>query len=89
MAPKDAEMPTKQAISADLEEMAKHITAIRADVEHLTGAIARAGGHQMHRVQDKAGEAVSSLETAVRRDPLTSLGVALGLGFLFGILTRR
>ena len=89
MAPKDADMPDHQALSDDLKEMAKHLASIRAEIEQLTGSMARAGGHQLHRVQDKAGEAVSSLENAVRRDPLTSLGVALGLGFLFGILTRR
>jgi len=29
------------------------------------------------------------VETAVRRDPVTALGIALGLGLLLGIAIRR
>ena len=89
MAAKDAEMPSHQALSEDIQKIAEHLATLRQDVEALTGSVARTGGHQFERVQDKASEAVSAVETAVRRDPVSSLGIALGLGLLLGIVLRR
>ena len=89
MASKDAEMPDHRALSEEIQEIAKHLANLRGDIENLTGSIARTGEHQMHRVQDKASEAVTAVEDAVRRDPVTTLGIALGLGLLLGIVMRR
>jgi ElaB/YqjD/DUF883 family membrane-anchored ribosome-binding protein len=89
MAAKDAEMPTHQALSEEIEKIAKHLATLRQDIEGLTGSIARAGGHQAERAQDAANEAVAALETAVKRNPTVALGVALGIGFLVGIVLRR
>jgi ElaB/YqjD/DUF883 family membrane-anchored ribosome-binding protein len=32
---------------------------------------------------------LASVEDAVRRDPVKSLGIAVGIGFLIGIVLRR
>jgi ElaB/YqjD/DUF883 family membrane-anchored ribosome-binding protein len=82
MAPQDAEMPSHQALNEDIEK-------IRRDVENLTSSLKRAGTHQAERVQDKANDALVSLEDAVRREPVKTLGIAIGAGFLLGILLRR
>jgi ElaB/YqjD/DUF883 family membrane-anchored ribosome-binding protein len=55
----------------------------------LTGQVRRAGDHQLERAQDAATEAVKAVEDAVRQNPLSALGIALGIGFLVGILLRR
>ena len=89
MAAKDAEMPDHHALSEEIVEIAKHLQTLRKDIEGLTGSITRAGGHQAERVQDVASEAVTALETAVRRNPASALGIALGIGFLVGIVLRR
>jgi ElaB/YqjD/DUF883 family membrane-anchored ribosome-binding protein len=89
MPPKDAEMPDRQALGEDIQEIAKHIAGLKENVENLTGSIARAGSNQVGRAQDKANEAMAAIEEAVRRDPATSLAIALGVGFLFGMLARR
>jgi len=89
MAAKDAEMPSHQALSEDIEKIAKHLATLRQDIEALTGSVARTGSHQFERVQDKASEAVTAVEAAVRRDPVTSIGIALGLGLLLGIILSR
>jgi ElaB/YqjD/DUF883 family membrane-anchored ribosome-binding protein len=89
MAAKDAEMPSQQALSEDIQAIAKHLATLRKDIEALTGQIKRSGDHQLERVQDTAGEALHAVEEAVRQNPVTSLGVALGLGFLVGIVLRR
>lgn len=82
MAPQDAEMPSHQALSEDIEQ-------IRRDVENLTSSLKRAGTHQAERVQDKANDALMALEDAVRREPVKTLGMVLGAGFLLGMLLRR
>lgn len=82
MAPQDAEMPSQQALNEDIQQ-------IRRDVENLTNSLKRAGTHQAERVQDKANDALVSLEDAVRREPIKTLGLAVGVGFLLGILLRR
>jgi ElaB/YqjD/DUF883 family membrane-anchored ribosome-binding protein len=89
MASNDAEMPSHQALSEEIREIAKHLATLRRDVEGLTGQLKRSGEHQIERAQDKASEAITALETAVRRDPVTALGIALGLGLLLGIAIRR
>lgn len=82
MAPQDAEMPSHQALGEDIEQ-------IRRDVENLTNSLKRAGSHQAERVQDTANDALVALEDAVRREPVKTLGMAIGVGFLLGILLRR
>ena len=89
MAAKDAEMPTHQALSEEIEKIAKHLATLRKEFDGLTGSIARAGGHQAERAQDAANEAVAALETAVKRNPTAALGIALGIGFLVGVALRR
>ena len=89
MAAKDAEMPTHHELGEEITEIAKHLHTLRKDIEGLTGSMARAGGHQAERVQDVASEAVAAIETAVRRNSVSALGIALGVGFLVGILLRR
>jgi ElaB/YqjD/DUF883 family membrane-anchored ribosome-binding protein len=89
MAAKDAEMPSHHALSEEIQEIAKHLATLRRDVEGLTGSIARAGGHQAERAQDATHEAVAAIETAVRRNPASALGIALGIGFLVGVVLRR
>jgi ElaB/YqjD/DUF883 family membrane-anchored ribosome-binding protein len=45
--------------------------------------------HQAERVQDAASAAVGAVEDAVRRNPVQALGIALGAGWLLGIILRR
>jgi ElaB/YqjD/DUF883 family membrane-anchored ribosome-binding protein len=89
MANKDAEMPSHVALKEEVQRIAKHLATLRQDVEGLTSAVKSAGDHQLHRAQDKAGETLHSVEDAVKRDPLTSLGIAAGIGFLIGIVISR
>ena len=89
MVNKDAEMPSHVALKEEVQKIAKHLATLRHDVDALTSSIKSAGDHQLHRAQDKAGEALHGVEDAVRRDPLTSLGIAAGIGLVLGILISR
>ncbi len=89
MAPKDAEMPAGRRLGEDAQEIVKHIQSIRHDIESLTASVKRMGGHQMDQAKSAAGEAASEFEASVRRNPLPAIAIAAGLGFLYGVLTRR
>jgi ElaB/YqjD/DUF883 family membrane-anchored ribosome-binding protein len=89
MAAKDAEMPAHYALSEEIQEIAKHLQALRKDIDGLTGSIKSAGGHQAERLQDAAGEAMAALEASVHRNPAQAIGIALGIGFLVGVVLRR
>ena len=89
MGSRDADMPDHVVLKEEVQRIAKHLATLRQDFDALAGSLKSAGGHQLHRAQDKAGEALGTVEEAVRRDPLTSLGIAAGVGFLLGIVIAR
>jgi len=89
MGSRDADMPDHVVLKEEVQRIAKHLATLRQDVDALAGSLKSAGGHQLHRAQDKAGEALGTVEEAVRRDPLTSVGIAAGIGFLLGIVIAR
>ena len=71
------------------EELAAQIEAIRADIQSLTSTVSRVANKRLGQAQDKAVEAVSNAEDAIRENPVSAVAIAAGLGFLFGIFTRR
>jgi len=79
----------KRGASRDAAELANQIDAIRADLQNLTGTVTRVAKGQVNRAQDKALETAYEAEEAIRRNPLQAVAIAVGLGFMFGILTRR
>jgi ElaB/YqjD/DUF883 family membrane-anchored ribosome-binding protein len=75
--------------SPDNQELANQIDAIRADIQSLTSTVGRMANKQINRAQDKAMETANQAEEAIRQNPISAVAIALGLGFLFGIFTRR
>jgi ElaB/YqjD/DUF883 family membrane-anchored ribosome-binding protein len=75
--------------SPDADEIADQIDAIRNDIQNLTSTVGRIANKQLNRAQDKAMATASEAEEAIRRNPLQSVAIAVGVGFLFGVLTRR
>jgi ElaB/YqjD/DUF883 family membrane-anchored ribosome-binding protein len=63
-------------------ELADQIDAIRAELQSLRSTVGRIA-------QDKAVETANQAEEAIRQNPLYAVAIAVGLGFLFGVLTRR
>jgi ElaB/YqjD/DUF883 family membrane-anchored ribosome-binding protein len=51
--------------------------------------VSRIGTAQLGRAQDKAKETAQEAQEAIKRKPLQAVAIAAGLGFLFGVLTRR
>lgn len=80
----------KGASSArDAEDLNAQIEAIRADIQSLSATVGRIANKQFGRAQDKAVETAAEAEEAIRRNPLSAIAIAAGLGFLFGVFTRR
>ncbi|MGH7486202.1 MAG: hypothetical protein ACREMY_11480 [bacterium] len=79
-------MPTP---TPEAQELANQIDAIRADLQNLTSTVGRIANKQINRAQDKAVDAANEAEAAIKRNPLSAVAIAVGLGFLFGVFTRR
>jgi ElaB/YqjD/DUF883 family membrane-anchored ribosome-binding protein len=79
----------RSSMSRDSDDLATQVEAIRADIQNLTSTVGRIANKQLGRVQDKAIETANEAEDAIRRNPLSAMAIAVGLGFLFGIFTRR
>jgi ElaB/YqjD/DUF883 family membrane-anchored ribosome-binding protein len=85
-----AEMQRKtQDITLDTYELTNRIADIREDLQKLTSMVGRLANSQLSRAQDAAVRTVDDFEEAIRRNPLSALGIAFGLGFLVAIFMRR
>ena len=71
------------------DELADQIDSIRADIQSLASTVSRIANKQINRAQDKAVETAGQAEEAIRQNPLSAVAIAVGLGFLFGVFTRR
>jgi ElaB/YqjD/DUF883 family membrane-anchored ribosome-binding protein len=76
-------------VSRSGDELAAHIESIRDDIQSLTSTISRIANQQLGRAQDKAIDAATQAEEAIRRNPTSAVAMALGFGFLLGVFTRR
>jgi uncharacterized protein YjbJ (UPF0337 family) len=76
-------------VRASEGDLSTELEAIRADIESLTSSVSRIANKQLNRVQDKALDAANQAEEAIRQNPLSAMAIAAGLGFLFGVFTRR
>ena len=71
------------------DELADEIEAIRADIQNLTSTVGRIANEKLNQAQAGAMESAKEVEDAIRRNPLQAVAIAIGVGFLFGVLTRR
>lgn len=94
-----------QAVRDDLARLAQQISGLvtsgggdaAAEVkaqlnrirDSLEGLMSDAREKSLDAAKDMTDSALQALETSVRTRPITTLGVALGLGFLFGATWRR
>lgn len=89
MATTDADMPDHKALNEDLDEIAERIETLRASLNDLAESVGATGLHQAEALESQAGEHLGALEDAVRREPLKAIGIAVGVGFLLGVVTGR
>ena len=63
--------------------------SIGDEVSDFAGDVSRMTGKQFGHAQDMAADAYDEAHAAVRRNPLVALAIALGVGFLFGVVSSR
>jgi len=61
--------------------------SIGEEVSNFAGDVGRMASKQYGRAQDMAVDALDDTYAAMKRNPLLTLGIALGIGFLLGVLT--
>lgn len=81
----------------EISSLAKNISAFgaakadgyRSDIEDLAADAMSASMNAFNRAKDEALSLEESFEDQVRLRPLQAIGIALGVGFLAALLTRR
>lgn len=89
------EYKSKEEIARDVEQtrlQAKRVLKEAGEVWSGKNAVASAwrstkGGY--FRAQDKVAQTAETTDEAIRTNIYTSLGVALGVGMILGLLTRN
>jgi ElaB/YqjD/DUF883 family membrane-anchored ribosome-binding protein len=66
--------------SSDVQE-------IRDNVKDLGSSVGDMATRQYERAYDAMTDTFQEAGNAVRRNPLTAIGIGLGVGFLFGLVT--
>ena len=69
--------PTKKSSDAD---------DLRESVSDLGSSVGDMATRQYQRAQDMATDALDDTSLAIQRNPLTAIGIGLGVGFLLGII---
>ena len=68
--------------STAVNDVGTELTALKADVKGLAESVQRL-------VADAPGIAVDTLEHAIRREPLRSVFIAAGVGFVLSLIVSR
>ena len=70
-------------------DLSSEVEAIKGDVQKLAATIGDVAKRQAGRAQDNAVDAMHTAENYIRQNPLQAVAIAVGLGFLYGLFTRR
>ncbi|HUU67674.1 MAG TPA: DUF883 C-terminal domain-containing protein [Methyloceanibacter sp.] len=73
--------------AAAARDAAATARSVGDDVSEFAGKVSDKAGEQLGRAQDMAVDAYDDAYRYARRNPLTAIGIALGVGFVFGALT--
>jgi uncharacterized protein YjbJ (UPF0337 family) len=69
--------------------LAEQIESLRCGIQELSSTVERIAKEQLPHARSRATDALADAEEAVKRNPLVVVVIALSLGLLIGVLTRR
>ncbi|MBU2531617.1 MAG: DUF883 family protein [Alphaproteobacteria bacterium] len=81
-----AATPPEQSANADINAQ---IEQLKREVHAVANTVSEAASGQLHHAQEQAEAALGEFEQRVRREPITSVAIAAGVGLLVGILISR
>jgi ElaB/YqjD/DUF883 family membrane-anchored ribosome-binding protein len=67
-------------------QAAETAKSVGEEVSDFAGDVGRMASEQYGRAQDMAVDAFDEAHTAIRGNPLTAVAIALGIGFIFGVV---
>ncbi len=72
-----------QALVKQLDHLREHVASDMANLASTTGAlVATKASGAKDLVVDRGGDLVVALSKAIKRNPLASVGIAFGIGYL-------
>jgi len=93
VASKDRLLKDLQTVMADSEELLKEIAGELGDrgkhARERLKATLESAKETCGELQQKAQEGVEAADTMVREHPYSAIGIAFGVGLLFGVLVAR
>jgi ElaB/YqjD/DUF883 family membrane-anchored ribosome-binding protein len=84
--PSASQSGAKKSVSDDVDALRSDIASLASSVSKLASETV---GSTVGEAQVKAGEKLGDLETSIRRNPTQSAMIAVGIGFLFGLILTR
>lgn len=67
-------------------EKSSDVDDLREGISDLGSSVGDMANRQYQRAQDVATDALEDTSDAIQRNPLTAIGIGLGVGFLLGII---
>ena len=83
-----ANSPAGRRAAETAKSAAEGARSMGEEIGDVASDVANMASKQYSRAQDVAVEAFDDAHAAVKRNPLMAVAIALGLGFLFGVLAR-
>ena len=69
---------------ANQNELSSDAQEVREKVKDLGDSVGHMASRQYERAQDMATDAIQDTGDAIQRNPLTAIGIGIGVGFLLG-----
>lgn len=83
----------KEKVRDATRDVSQDFEALRSDVSRLAESVRNLAtnelGTTVEDIQAKAGEQISAVERAIRRNPTQAAMIAAGVGFLVGLIMIR
>jgi len=89
----DFQDPKSSSNGGHAKAVGDDIDALRSDIASLANSVSKLAGEKLgvaaSDVQAVAGERLGDIESAIRRNPTQAAMIAVGVGFLAGLVLTR
>jgi len=72
-----------------VEQLYDQVETLQSELRTLTSKVGHLADKGLSRARDAVSETVQDAEQAVRSNPYSAVAIAVGVGFLLGVLLRR
>ena len=69
---------------ANQNDLSSDVQEVRENIKDLGDSVGHMASRQYERAQDMATDALQDTGDAIQRNPLTAIGIGIGVGFLLG-----